>query len=85
MSDFFNDLESAFKRVASSVSSEVTLAAREQKAREAFQTLGRMYYKAVQSGAPVENGELQEQVQKIEALLQEINELRSNQKMPDSE
>ena len=84
MSDFFSDLESAVKRVASSVSTEVTLAAREQKVREAFQTLGRMYYKAVQAGETGEDSELTAQVQKIEVLLQEINELRSNQKMPEN-
>lgn len=85
MSDFFSDLESAVKRVASSVSSEVTLAAREQKVREAFQTLGRMYYKSIQSGEGAETSELTQQVQKIETLLQEIDELRANQKMPNNE
>ncbi len=84
MPDFFSDLESAFKRVASTVSSEVTLAAREQKVREAFQTLGRMYYKALQEGAATDSDELRQQANKIHALLQEIDEMRANQKMPDN-
>ena len=83
MSDFFSDLESAIKRVASNVNTEVTRAAREQKVREAFQSLGRLYYQAVQEGTALEGGALQEQVERIEILLQEINELRNNQKMPE--
>ena len=83
MSDFFTDLESAVKRVASTVSSEVSVAAREQQVKEAFQTLGRMYYKAVKSGEPAEGEAFSEQVTRIEELLRQIDELRSNQKVPE--
>ena len=83
MSDFFTDLESAVKRVASSAKAEVTVAAREQQVKEAFQTLGRMYYKAVKSGEPAEGEAFSEQVTRIEELLRQIDELRSNQKVPE--
>ena len=85
MADFFDELGSAVKRVASTVSSEVTVAAREQKVREAFQTLGRLYYQSAKAGESTDGEKFREQVERIEALLREINELRANQKIPHNE
>lgn len=81
MSQFFEDLEAAVRKVASNVSTGVTVAAREQKAKEAFQKLGRMYYRAVKAGERPKGEAFDEQVAKIEALLQEINDLRSNEQV----
>ena len=85
MSDFFSDLEHAVRRMASSVSSEVSLAAQEQKVKEAFQTLGRMYYKAVQQGRTPEGADFDAQTAKIRAMLANINETRRNQNVSGDE
>lgn len=79
MSDFFSDLEHAVRRVASNVSTEVSVAAQEQKVKEAFQTLGRMHYNAVQQGVAPEGAEFEAQVAKIRTMLANINETRHNQ------
>lgn len=79
MSDFFDDLGNAFRRVANSVSTEVSVAAQEQKVKDAYHTLGRMYYQAVQQGKSVTGAEFDAQTAKIRELMDSIKEARRNQ------
>ena len=85
MSDFFNDLGKAFRRAANNVSTEVSVAAQEQRGREAYQALGRLYYEAVQTGKAPEGQEFDAQVSKIHALLANIRETRRSQNVTDSD
>lgn len=79
MANFLNDLGAALKKVASDVSSEVSIAGKEQNLKEAFQTLGRMYYQSAKKGEALSGAEFSAQMEKIELLKLEIRQLRSNQ------
>lgn len=79
MSSFLDDLQAAVCKVAADTQTEFQVAAREQKIKDAYRTLGRLYYKAVKTGASPEGPEFDEQTAKISALLQQINDLRKNQ------
>lgn len=83
MSDFFDDLGKAARRVASNVGTEFSVAVQEQKVKEAYQTLGRLYYKAAQEGTEIQGGEFDTQVVKIRDLLAQIEELRRNQNVTE--
>ena len=61
------------------------MAAQEQKVKDAYQTLGRMYYQAVQQGKVPAGTEFDEQVSKIQAMIANINEARRNQKVSDTD
>ena len=83
MSDFFDDLGKAVRRVANNVSTEVSVAAQEQRLREAYQALGRLYYEAAQSGGAVQGEEFDAQVSKICGLIESIHETRRSQNVAD--
>lgn len=85
MSDFFEDLGKAVRRVANNVSTEVSVAAQEQRVREAYQALGRLYYENVQAGKVPEGQEFDAQVSKIRALLANIHETRRSQNVADAD
>ncbi|MBQ8579518.1 MAG: hypothetical protein IJ448_02355 [Oscillospiraceae bacterium] len=85
MANFFDDLGAAFKKVANDVSNEVTIAGKEQQLKEDFQALGRMHFKAVRAGKEPAGEEFSAQVEKILLLMQEINQLRDNKKVPTDE
>ncbi len=81
MSDFFDDLGAAARRVASGVNTEITVAALEQKVREAYQALGRLHYGAVQNGRAPQGAEFDALMVQIRQQLEEINRLRGNQRV----
>lgn len=85
MSDFFDDLGKAVRRAANSVSTEVSVAAQEQRLREAYQALGRMYYEAVQAGNPAQGEAFDAQVSRVRALIANINETRRSQNVSDTD
>lgn len=76
MSEFFDKLGAAAKRAANSVSTEVSIAAEEQKIREAYQSLGKLYFQASRSGAEPNGPDFSDQCRKIEASLKRIRELK---------
>ncbi|MBR2047018.1 MAG: hypothetical protein IJ960_00300 [Oscillospiraceae bacterium] len=77
MNELFDKLGAAAKRAANAVSTEVSVAAEEQKIREAFQALGKLYYKAKRSGTEPAGFEFDEQCRKVEASIKRINELKN--------
>lgn len=83
MSDFFDDLGKAVRRAANNVSRSVSVAAQEQRLREAYQALGRMHYEAVQSGAAAQGPEFDSQMERISDLIAAIRETRRSQKVTD--
>lgn len=86
MSDFFDKLGAAAQRAADRVSSEFTMASQEQKVKEAYQTIGRLYYQYAKAGKVPQGAEFSDQVAKIEVLLESINQLRRNQSVdPDKD
>lgn len=85
MSNFFDDLGSAIKKVANDVSNEVTIAAREQKLKEAYQKLGKLHYQAIRKGEDPEGQEFDQQTALIRDLIQEIKDLRSGVPTADEE
>ena len=80
MSDFdslFDKIGSAAKRAADSVSANVSIAAEEQKIREASQAIGKLYYKAKRGGKELDGPDFADQCRRIDACLKRIDELKS--------
>lgn len=76
---FWNDLEAAARKVADDVNTEFSVVGREQRIKDAYQALGKLYYQAVSANKAPEGAAFDEQVAKIEALLKEISALRGKQ------
>lgn len=82
MSDFWSDLGAAVKKAANDVSTEVSIAGKEQKLKEQFLILGKMHYQAVRQGKPLDSVEFSAQMEKISLLQQEIHDLRDAKRVP---
>ena len=78
MSNFFDDLGNAFKKLADDVTTEVSVTAKQQKVKEAYQKLGHMHYQAACKGVEPSGVEFDKQVALIRELLQQINDLKAN-------
>lgn len=76
MNEFFDRLGAAAKRAASSVAADVNVAAEEQKIRESYQALGKLYFQASRRGEELTGPAYAEQCGKIEASLKRIAELK---------
>lgn len=83
MSNFFDDLGKAVNRVANNVSTEFSVAAQEQRLREAYQELGRLHYEAVQAGKTPEGDAFAAQMTKISTLLSDIHNKRRSQNVAE--
>ena len=81
MNDFFDKLGAAARRAADTVSTEVSIAAEEQKVRQAYQALGKLYYKASREGGELSGLEFADQCRKIDASLKRIEELKESKKV----
>ena len=77
MNNFFDQLGSAVKRAADSVVTDVNVAAEEQKIREQYQALGKLYYHAIRAGKPLEGMEFADKCRKIDASLRRIKDLKA--------
>ena len=80
MADFFNQLGAAVRKITADVSTEVSIAAKEQKIRECYQTLGRMYYRAVKDEKITATEELAEEINRIAELQRDISQMKHNQR-----
>ena len=76
MDDLFNKLGAAAKRAASSVATEVNVAAEEQKIREYYQSLGKLYYQTQRRGGDLNGADFADYCRKIEAVRRHIAELK---------
>ena len=76
MNEFLDKLSAAAKRAADTVSTEVSVAAEEQKIREAYQALGKLYYQASRDGRELTGEAFATQIAKVDASLARIKELR---------
>ena len=81
MNDFFDKLGAAARRAADTVSTEVGVAAQEQRIREAYQALGKLCYKAHKEGVAPVGAEFDACYDKIDLCMKRIDELRDNQKI----
>ena len=77
MNDFLNKLEAVTRHAANRVGTEVNIVAHEQRVREAYQALGKLYYNYVSSGLTPEGDAFDEKMAVIEGELKRIKELRS--------
>lgn len=77
MNEFFDKIGAAAKRAADSVATDVSVAAQEQKIKEAYQALGKLYFQAKRAGKETEGLEFADQCRRIEGYLKRIEELKS--------
>lgn len=78
MSDFFSNIGDAARRVASGVGTELSVAALEQKIKDAHRVLGNLYFQAVSQGQSPQGPEFDAQVNTIRRLQQEIRVKRQS-------
>ena len=83
MNELFDKLGAAAKRAANAVTTEVSVAAEEQKIREAYQALGKLYFKAKRTGGELDGIEFADQCRKVEASIKRINELKRAKNVTD--
>ena len=83
MNELFDKLGAAAKRAANAVTTEVSVAAEEQKIREAYQALGKLYFKAKRTGGELDGIEFADQCRKVEASIKRINELKRSKNVTD--
>lgn len=76
MSEFFENLGHATRRVVSTVSTEVSVAALEQKIKDAQRVLGQLYFEAVTRGDMPIGPEYTAQIETIQRLQTEISNKR---------
>ena len=77
MNDFLNKLGAVTRHAANTVGTELNIVAHEQRAREAYQALGKLYYNYVSSGLVPEGDAFDEKMAVIAEELKRIKELRS--------
>ena len=83
MNELFDKLGAAAKRAANAVSTEVSIVAEEQKLREAYQALGKLYFKASRSGSELEGPAFEEECRKIDEAVKRIEELKRSKTVSD--
>ena len=76
MNEFLSKLGAAAKRAADTVSTEVSVAAEEQKIREAYQALGKLCYQANKESKALGGEEFDAQYAKVDAAMARIKELK---------
>ena len=77
MDEFLNKLGAAAKRAAGAVATEVNVAADEQKIKEYYQSLGKLYYQTSRRGGDLNGADFADYCRKIAAVERHIGELRS--------
>ena len=78
MNDLLNKLGAVTRRAADAVGTELNIVAHEQRVREAYQALGKLYYHHVSSGCLPEGDAFDEKMAVIAEELKRIKELRSH-------
>lgn len=82
MNDILNKLGAAARSAAYAAGTELNIVAHEQRLREHYQALGKLYYNYVSSGLLPEGEAFDEKVAAVQEELNRIRELR-NQKHVD--
>ncbi len=78
---FFNKVGAVARRTADAVANDVNIAAEEQKVRDAYRDLGKLYYQAVQTSTLPAGKEFDAQVLVIQEGLEKINQLRQKNRV----
>lgn len=76
MNDFLNKLSAVAKRTADTVSTTVNVAAEEQKIKEAYQAVGKLYYQANRNHTEVDNLAVADQFRAIDECMKRIEQLK---------
>ena len=77
MNEFLNKVGAAARTAADAVGTELNIASHEQRVRNAYRDLGKLYYNYVSSGMQPEGDGFDEKMAVIEAELKKIKELRA--------
>ena len=77
MPNFFDNLGAAARRTADKVNTQVSIAAQEQKAREAYQTLGKICYQMTKAGKAPGGEAFDGAMARVEEALNRIRELKA--------
>ncbi len=74
MSDIFEDIGNAARRVADKVSTGISVAALEQKLSDAYKELGKLHYQAAAQNQPLQGPVFAAKLNQIEDLQRQIRE-----------
>lgn len=76
MSDFFDTLGAAARKAASSAATQISIAAEEQKVRQAYQAIGKLYYRQTKNGGSLTGDEFDARIAAADAALERIRSLK---------
>ena len=77
MDDILNRLGAAARRAAGSVATEVSVAADEQKIKDLYESLGKLYYETSRRGGDLNGAEFADFMRRIDAIRRHISELKN--------
>ena len=77
MEEFLNKLGAAAKRAAGSFATGVNVAAEEQKIKELYQSLGKLYYQTSRRGGDLNGAEFADFMRRIDAVQKHIQEIKN--------
>ena len=83
MNDFFDKLGAVARRTVNNVSADVSILAHEQKLREHYQAIGKLYCQYVSSGMVPEGREFDEKLASAAAELERISQLKAHKEVVD--
>ena len=83
MSDFFDKLSAVARRTVDTVSTDVSIAAHEQRLREHYQAIGKLYCQYVSSGMVPEGHEFDEKLAAAATELERISQLKAHKEVVD--
>ena len=81
MSEFLNDLGKALHWAADTVATEVSVAAQEQRVKDTYEAIGRLYCQAVSEGQEPTGEAFDQQVKRVNILREKIRKTRESQKV----
>ena len=81
MSDFLDDLTMAVKRAANTVGTGISVAAQQQRLKETYEAIGRLYCQAVGEGKEPTGEAFDAMVRKAAQLREQIEKLKENQQV----
>ena len=81
MHDFVDDVTMAVKRAVTTVGSGISVAAQQQRVKETYEAIGRLYCQAVAEGKEPTGEAFDAQVRRVDALLEKVRKIRENHKI----
>ncbi len=79
MNEFVDDMTMAVKRAVTSVGTGISVAAQQQRVKETYEAIGKLYCQTVGEGKEPTGEAFDTQVRRVNELLEQIRQAKENQ------